>query len=458
MELPYAEPYRVKMVEKIYRSSRDEREKWIKQAHYNLFNLKSHQVYIDLLTDSGTSAMSDNQWAALMTGDESYAGSSSYFRLKETIKDITGFDHFLPVHQGRAAENVLFSTLIKKGDVIPGNAHFDTTKGHIEFRDARAVDCTIDEAYDTTLIHPFKGNVDLTRLEKVIGEKKGDIPLIMVTITCNSAGGQPVSMQNLKEIKHLAGKHDIPVYFDSARFAENAYFIKLREKGYQDKSIPEIVREMFSYADGMTMSSKKDAYVNIGGFIAFKDKKIFEKATNFNILFEGYITYGGLAGRDMNALATGLYEGIQLDYLESRISQVAYLGEKLNEFGIPVQQPFGGHAIFVDANKFLPSLPREEFVAQTLAVEIFLEAGVRAVEIGTLLADRDPVTRKNRYPAVELVRLAIPRRVYTRNHMDVIAVALHNLYKKRESITRGLKIIEEAPIMRHFTVKLDRVG
>jgi tryptophanase len=320
------------------------------------------------------------------------------------------------------------------------------------------VDCTIDEAYDTTLIHPFKGNVDLTRLEKVIGEKKGDIPLIMVTITCNSAGGQPVSMQNLKEIKHLAGKHDIPVYFDSARFAENAYFIKLREKGYQDKSIPEIVREMFSYADGMTMSSKKDAYVNIGGFIAFKDKKIFEKATNFNILFEGYITYGGLAGRDMNALATGLYEGIQLDYLESRISQVAYLGEKLNEFGIPVQQPFGGHAIFVDANKFLPSLPREEFVAQTLAVEIFLEAGVRAVEIGTLLADRDPVTRKNRYPAVELVRLAIPRRVYTRNHMDVIAVALHNLYKKRESITRGLKIIEEAPIMRHFTVKLERVG
>ena len=382
MNLPHAESYKIKMVEPIRRSTREEREKWIKEAKYNLFNLQSNQVFIDLLTDSGTGAMSDKQWSEMMIGDESYAGASSFYKLKEAIKDITGFDYFLPTHQGRAAENVLFSTLVKEDDIIPGNAHFDTTKAHIEYRKAHAVDCTIDEAYDTTLDHPFKGNVDINKLEKVINDSpKGKIPFIIVTITCNSSGGQPVSMQNLKDISQLAKKHGIPVYFDSARFAENAYFIKIREEGYKDVSIRDIVREMFSYADGMTMSSKKDAIVNMGGFIGLRHKEIYDQACVFNILFEGYLSYGGMSGRDMNALAQGLYDGTEFDYLETRISQVAYLGQLLKDNGVPVQYPFGGHAIFVDAKRFLPDIPKEEFVAQTLAVELYIEGGVRGVEI-----------------------------------------------------------------------------
>lgn len=458
MELPFAESFKIKMVETIRRSTREEREKWLKEANYNLFNLKSDQVFIDLLTDSGTGAMSDKQWAAMMLGDESYAGARSYYNMKSAIHTILGFDHFLPTHQGRAAENVLFSVLVKEGDVVPGNSHFDTTKGHIEFRKAKAVDCTIDEAFDTEIDHPFKGNLDLVKLESVLSAyPKEQIPMVIVTVTCNTSGGQPVSMANIKAVKKLAEHYGVPVCFDSARFAENAYFIKVREEGYQDKSIKEIVKEMYSYADMATMSSKKDAIVNMGGFIAMKDEEIWKKASTYNIMFEGYVTYGGMSGRDMNALAQGLDEGTEFEYLETRIKQVEYLGKKLEEYDIPFQKPVGGHAIFVDAKKILGHIPKEEFQAQTLGCELYLEAGIRGVEIGTILADRDPETRENRYPELELLRLAIPRRVYTNNHMDVIAAALKNVYDRRFDIQHGFKIVDEAPIMRHFTVQLDKI-
>lgn len=458
MQLPFAESYKIKMVETIKKSTREEREQWIKDAKYNLFNLKSEQVFVDLLTDSGTGAMSDKQWSELMLGDESYAGASSYYKMKKAIKDILGFDYFLPTHQGRAAENVLFSVLVKEGMIVPGNSHFDTTKGHIEFRKATAIDCTIDEAFDTTVHHDFKGNVDLVKLEKVLSSYPAErIPMIIMTVTNNSAGGQPVSMQNLKEVYAMSRRYGIRVMFDSARFAENAYFIKQREKGYADMSIKEIVKEMFSYADAMTMSSKKDAIVNMGGFIGFKDEDLFKQASVFGIIFEGYITYGGMSGRDMNALAQGLNEGTEFDTLDSRIKQVAFLGQRLKDFGVPSQEPFGGHAIFVDVKRFLPHLPKEEFPAQTLAIELYIEAGVRAVEIGAILADRDPVTRENRYPELELLRMAIPRRTYTNNHMEYVAVALGNVYARRNDIKRGVKIVKEAPIMRHFTVELERL-
>lgn len=459
MELPFAESYKIKMVETIQKSTKKDRLLWIKEAHYNLFNLKSDQVFIDLLTDSGTGAMSNKQWSAMMLGDESYAGASSYYILKKAIKNIFDFDYFLPTHQGRAAENVLFSTMIKEGDFVPGNSHFDTTKGHIEFRKAIAVDCTINEAFDATNEFLFKGNIDLVKLEKVLSSnKRENIPMIILTITCNSSGGQPVSMENIKAIAALAKKFNIPLIFDSARFAENAYFIKTRERGYYDKSIKEIVKEMFSYADGMTMSSKKDAIVNMGGFIGFKNEELYHKACVFNIMFEGFLTYGGMSGRDMNALAQGLDEGTEFDYLDTRIKQVDSLGQKLKDYGIPVLVPFGGHAIFIDAKKFLPNIQKEEFIAQTLAVELYLEGGVRAVEIGTIMADRDPQTRQNRYPDLELVRLAIPRRVYTKNHIDYVAASLANVYEKRNTFHRGFKIVKEAPILRHFTVKLARIS
>ena len=458
MELPFAESYKIKMIEPIRKSTREEREEWIKQANYNLFKLKSSQVFIDLLTDSGTGAMSDRQWSEMMLGDESYAGASSYFKMKDTIRELLGFEYFLPTHQGRAAENVLFSGLVHAGDIVPGNSHFDTTKGHIEYRKAKAIDCTIDEAFDTQIEHPFKGNIDLAKLEEVLrSHPKEKIPFIIVTVTCNSSGGQPVSIENMRQVRQLADKYGIRVIYDSARFAENAYFIKIREKGYADKTIREIVLEMFSYADAMTMSSKKDAIVNMGGFIAMREKELFDMASTFNIMFEGYITYGGMSGRDMNALSQGLREGTEFDYLETRIGQVAYLGRRLVELGVPVQHPFGGHAIFVDAKRFLAHLPKEQFQAQTLAVELYLEAGIRGVEIGALLADRDPETRENRYPALELLRLAIPRRVYTNNHMEYVAVALANVYERRQNIVKGLRITGEAPIMRHFTVDLAKV-
>jgi len=457
MELPYSEPFKIKMVESIRRTTREERERWIKDAKYNLFNLSSDKVYIDLLTDSGTGAMSDKQWAELMLGDESYAGASSYYKLKNAIYELLGFEYFLPTHQGRAAENVLFSTLVKEGQIVPGNSHFDTTKGHIEFRKAHAVDCTIDEAFDTATIHPFKGNVDINKLEKVLKEHHDKIPFIIMTITNNTAGGQPVSMQNLREVRRLADQYHKMVVFDSARFAENAYFIKVREDGYQHKTIREIVKEMFSYADVMTMSSKKDGIVNIGGFIAMRSKELFQHATVFNIMFEGYITYGGMAGRDMNALAQGLHESTMFDYLEARIGQVQYLGQLLKDYGIPIQEPVGGHAVFVDALKFFSHIPQSEYIAQLLAVELYIEGGVRGVEIGTLLADRDPETKQDRYPKLELLRLAIPRRVYTNNHMAYVAACLKNVYDRRMEIKKGLRIVSEAPILRHFTVELERL-
>ncbi|MFW2135017.1 tryptophanase [Chryseobacterium sp. TY4] len=457
MKLPYAEPFRIKMVENIQQSTKEQREQWLKEADYNLFNLKSSQVYIDLLTDSGTGAMSDQQWAALMTGDESYAGSRSFQELQSTVERITGFPYLLPTHQGRAAENVLFSVLVKEGDVVPGNSHFDTTKGHIEFRKAHAVDCTIDEAFDINDLYPFKGNIDLNKLEEVYkSHPKENIPFCLVTVTCNSSGGQPVSLENIKAVRELSNKYGIPVYFDAARFAENAYFVQQREEGQKERSIKEICKEMFSYGDGMTMSSKKDGLVNIGGFIALNNQEVFEKASNFTIIYEGFITYGGMAGRDMAALAVGLDEATESAYLESRISQVEYLGNKLIEYGVPVQKPIGGHAVFVDALSFLPNISREEFPAQTLGLELYIEAGIRGVEIGTLLADRDPETRENRYPKLELLRLAIPRRTYTNNHMDYIAAAVSNVYERRNEINKGYKIIKEPAILRHFTVKLDK--
>lgn len=458
MNLPYAEPYKIKMVESIKKSTVEQRKKWIKEADYNLFNLSSDKVFIDLLTDSGTGAMSDIQWAAMMSGDESYAGSASFLKLKDVVKKITGFSYFLPTHQGRAAENVLFSAIVNEGDFIPGNSHFDTTKGHIEFRKATAVDCTIDEAFDTSAIHPFKGNVDLEKLKKALKENpKEKIPFVILTITCNSSGGQPVSMQNVKEVSKLCKSHNIPLYFDSARFAENAYFIKKREKGYEDKTIKEIAKELFSYGDGMTMSAKKDGLVNMGGFIALNDEEVYKKATVFNIMYEGFITYGGMNGRDMAALAVGLDEATEFDYLESRIEQVSYLGEKLIELEIPVQHPIGGHAIFIDANKFVPTIPRNEYRAQALAIELYILGGIRGVEIGTVLADRDPFTRKNRYPELELVRLAIPRRTYSQNHMDYIVAVLKNIHDTRDQAKTGYRIIDEAPIMRHFTVKFEKI-
>lgn len=458
MKLPYAEPYRIKAVEAIKPSTRRQREKWIKEADYNLFNLSSEHVFIDLLTDSGTGSMTDNQWAAIMTGDESYAGAKSYYALKKTIQNIFGFEYFIPTHQGRAAENVLFSALVKEGDIVPGNSHFDTTKGHIESRKATAIDCTIDAAKDTQLEIPFKGEVDVQKLKAVFDKyPKERIPFCVLTITNNSAGGQPVSMQNIRETSELCHSYGIPLLLDSARFAENAYFIKKREAGYGSKTIKQITREMYSYADMMTMSAKKDGIVNMGGFIALNSKEVFEVAKRFCISYEGFITYGGMAGRDMNALAVGLDENTEFEPLDARMRQVAYLGKLLDRYGVPYQRPAGGHAIFIDAKKCLPNVPKEQFAAQTLAIELYLEAGIRGCEIGSILADRDPVTRENRYSDLELLRLAIPRRVYTDNHMAVIAAAMKNVMARAKDINTGYRIVEEAPILRHFTVKLEKI-
>ena len=458
MELPFAESWKIKMVEPIRHSTREEREQWLKEAHYNVFQLKAEQVYIDLLTDSGTGAMSDRQWSALMMGDESYAGARSFYKLESTIQRLFGMPYVIPTHQGRAAENVLFSYLVKEGAVIPGNAHFDTTKGHIEARKAKAIDVTVDEAKDTQLEVPFKGNVSLEKLEKVLKENAGNVPFMVLTVTNNTVGGQPVSMENIKATCDLCHKFGVPVVMDSARFAENAYFIKTREAGYADKTIKEITAEMYADADAMTMSAKKDGIVNMGGFIGMKRKEWYEGAKLFCIPFEGYVTYGGMNGRDMEALAVGLDENTEFDMLHTRIHQVAYLAQKLDEYGIPYQRPAGGHAIFVDADRILDRIPKEEFPAQTLTCELYLEAGIRACEIGYMLADRDPVTRENRFGGLDLVRLCIPRRVYTDNHMNVIAAAMKNVYDRRESIKRGVAIEWEAPLMRHFTVKLKRLG
>lgn len=455
MELPFAESWKIKMVEPIKKSTREEREKWLSECFWNVFLLKSDYVYIDCLTDSGTGAMSDRQWAAMMTGDEAYAGARSFYELKDTINRITGFDYVLPTHQGRAAENVLFSALVKEGHIVPGNSHFDTTKGHIESRKAFAVDCTIDEAKDTQLEVPFKGNVDLKKLEAVLEKDADKVPFIIVTITNNTAGGQPVSMENLRGVRKIADKYGKRVVFDSARFAENAYFIKTREPEFKGATIKEICREMFDLADIMTMSSKKDGLVNMGGFIATRHEDVYEAAKLFLVPFEGFLTYGGMNGRDMAALAVGLDENTEFDMLDTRIKQVQYLAAKLDEYGIPYQRPVGGHALFIDADKVLDQIPKEEFPGVRLGIELYLEAGVRGCEIGYLLADRDPVTRENRFGGNDFLRLCVCRRTYTNNHMDVIAAALKNVYDRRHEIKRGVKIAWEAPLMRHFTVHLE---
>ncbi len=458
MLLPHIPPYKTKTVEPVYFRTRDERAVKIAEAHYNLFNLHSDWVVVDLITDSGTGAMSEQQWSEIMLGDESYAGSESYFKLIRSIQRITGFEFVAPTHQGRAAENILFSAVVKEGDVIPGNAHFDTTKGHIEFRKAQAVDCTIDLAYDTEIDYPFKGNIDLEKLEKFIKKYGRDrIPFINITVTCNTVGGQPVSLQNIKDTRQIAQRYNIPVYMDIARYAENAYFIKTREQEYQEWSIQDIVIEMFREVSVVWMSAKKDGLVNIGGFIALRDKDLYEQLGNFTIIYEGFLTYGGMSGRAMGALAVGLNEGIDYDYLHDRITQVAYLGKKLKEYGVPIQEPVGGHALYIDAQKMLPQIPQSEYPAQLLGVEAYIEGGVRGVEIGTLLADRDPVTGQDRMAKLELLRLAIPRRVYTLQHMDYIAATMARVQERSHKIFRGFRIARQAKILRHFTVELEKI-
>lgn len=454
----YAEPYRIKVVEPIELTTREEREKIIKEAGYNVFNIPSDKVYIDLLTDSGTSAMSNHQWAGLMLGDEAYAGGRNFYHLRDTVREITGFEHVLPTHQGRAAENILTTMLVKPGQRVLGNMHFDTTEGHIRLKGGEPVNLVIKEGLKTAMRHPFKGNIDIGRLiEEIETYGKERISYINITVTCNSNGGQPVSMENIREVRRIAKEHSIPVFLDAARFAENAYFIREREEGYGNKSIAEIAREMFSYADGFTMSAKKDGLVNIGGIFATRDEELYKKACQWGIVYEGFLTYGGLAGRDLEAMAQGLKEVLNEDYLESRIGQVAYLGESLLEHGIPIIEPVGGHGVYLDAKRFLPDIPQSAFPAQALVVELYVEAGIRAVELGTAaFGRRDEETGEMIYPALELVRLAVPRRVYTDRHMDMVVRALRNIRERRDEI-RGLKLICEAPVLRHFTAEFERL-
>jgi tyrosine phenol-lyase len=441
------EPFRIKSVEPIRWTTRKDREHLLRAAHYNLFLLPAADVLIDLLTDSGTGAMSTHQWAAIMEGDESYAGSKSFDRFRKSVQDIFGFEHVIPTHQGRAAERILFSVMCKKGDVVPNNTHFDTTRANVEAVGAEAVDLVIPEGKQPSVVHPFKGSMDLAALQSLI-ERVGRerIPLVMLTVTNNSGGGQPVSMENVRQVSAVCHRHKIPLYFDACRFAENAYFIKLREQGCESKTPKQIAQEMFSHGDGCTMSAKKDGMANIGGFLCTNDDLLAQQQKDLLILSEGYPTYGGLAGRDLEAIAVGIQEALEEDYLRYRIASTAYLGSHIAEQGVPIVQPPGGHAIYIDARAFLPHISQSQFPGVALGAELYLEGGIRSVEIGSLMFG----------PAatMDLVRLAIPRRVYTQSHIDYVVEVILEVWKHRENI-QGLKLTYEAPFLRHFTARLE---
>src|SRR6201987_897060 len=443
---PIIEPFRIKSVEPIRETTRERRQELIEAARYNLFMVPSEAILIDLLTDSGTAAMSTEQWAAMMRGDESYAGSPSFTRFRNSVQSIFGFRHVIPTHQGRAAERILFNVMCKKGDIVPNNTHFDTTRAKCEFVGSTALDIPIPEAKEPAHLHPFKGNMDTARLAEVIereGAKK--IPLVMLTVTNNSGGGQPVSIANIRDVKGICKKHGIPLYIDACRFAENSYFIKLREPGYAGKSPKEIARELFSCADGCTMSAKKDGLANIGGFLCTNDDSIAQQEKDLLILTEGFPTYGGLAGRDLEAIAVGLNEALEEDYLNYRIASTAFLGNRIAKEGVPIVQPPGGHAIYVDARAFLPQIPPAQFPGVALAVELYLEGGIRSVEIGTLMFGE--------HARMDLVRLAIPRRAYTQSHIEYVVEVILDVWRKREQI-RGYEILHHAPFLRHFTARL----
>lgn len=452
-----AEPFKIKVVEPCKSMSREEREVACQEAGYNTFLIKSEDTYIDLLTDSGTTAMSDKQWAGMMIGDEAYAGSRNFLHLQDVVREYYGFKHIVPTHQGRGAENLLSRLMIKQGDYVPGNMYFTTTRFHQEANGATFRDIIIDEAHDSQKIVPFKGNIDLNKLQALIDEVGADkIPYVCLAVTVNLAGGQPVSMANMKAVHELCHKHGIKVFFDATRCVENAYFIKTREEGYGTVSIKAILKEMMSYADGCTMSGKKDCLVNIGGFLCMNDDDMYTRARELVVVFEGMPSYGGLAGRDMEAMAIGITESVDEAYIEHRIKQIEYLGDKLIAAGVPIVQPIGGHAVFLDAKLFLPHIPQEQFPAQALAAQLYIESGVRSMERGIISAGRDAKTGENHAPKLELVRLTIPRRVYTYAHMDVVADACIALYKNRDNI-KGLKFTYEPPMLRFFNARFDHV-
>jgi tryptophanase len=443
------EPFRIKSIEPIRWTTREQREQLLRAAHHNLFLLKAEDVLIDLLTDSGTGAMSTRQWAGVMMGDESYAGARSYDHFRDSIQDIFGYRHVIPTHQGRAAERILFNVMCKKGDVVPSNTHFDTTRANVEFVGAEALDLLKPAGKEPSLVHPFKGNMDVAALERLIAERGRErVPLVMLTITNNSGGGQPVSMENARQVSDVCRKHGIPLYFDACRFAENSYFIKLREPGFADRTPKQIAQEMFRLGDGCTMSAKKDGMANIGGFLCTNDDLLAQQEKDLLILTEGYPTYGGLAGRDLEAIAIGVQEALQEDYLRYRIASTGYLGKHISDAGVPIVQPPGGHAIYIDARAFLPHVPMGQFPGVALAAELYLEGGIRSVEIGTLMFGAAA--------KMDLVRLAIPRRVYTQSHVDYVIEIILEVWRNREQI-RGLKLSYEAPFLRHFTAKLEPV-